>query len=151
MSAFSHRPLVAVLAALSLIGPACTPGSMDPIRRDDSNFLIGAKRVDGPEVDRCHRHLDTPRIDACRDALFLAQTWVRGLSIGDPVCMQGGVGEPVGRACMARASVMDAGSGALLIEFREARPDSRFAGAVMDQTWYAESALVDLALAEQGW
>ncbi|HLT29057.1 MAG TPA: hypothetical protein VK013_03385 [Myxococcaceae bacterium] len=151
MPLLSPRPLLAFLAAMSLLAPGCSPGSMDPIRRDDSNFLLGAKRVDGPEIDRCHRHLDSPRFDACRDALFLAQTWVRGLSIGDSVCMQGGVGEPVGNACMARASVMDARSGALLIEFRETRPDSRYADAVMTQTWYAESALVDLALAEQGW
>lgn len=151
MSASSHRLLPVVLAAVSLVGLGCPPGSMDPIRRDDANFLVGAKRVEAPEVDRCHRHLDTPRLDSCRDALFLAQTWVRGLSPGDSVCMQGGVGEPVGRACMARATVMDGGSGGLLIEFREARPDSRFADAVMQQTWYAEGALVDLALAEQGW
>lgn len=151
MSAFSHRPLLAVLAVVSVVGLGCPPGSMDPIRRDDSNFLIGAKRVEAPEIDRCHKHLGTPREDACLDALFLAQTWVRGLSIGDSVCMQGGVGDPVGRACMARASVMDAGAGGLLIEFREARPDSRYANVVMNQTWYAEAALVDLALAEQGW
>lgn len=143
--------LLTVLAALCAWGTGCSPGAMDPIRRDDANTMFGAKRVAGPEVDRCHRHLDSPRLDACRDALFLAQTWARGLSIGDSVCMEGGVGEAVNRLCMARASVMDAGSSAVLIEFREARPDSRFAGQEMTQVWYAESALVDLALAEQGW
>ncbi|MBX5483988.1 MAG: hypothetical protein IRZ16_19360, partial [Myxococcaceae bacterium] len=88
---------------------------------------------------------------SCELAKYIAQTYVRGLGVGDEVCLEGGFGEAAGAACLARAAVVDVGSNQVLVEVREAQPLSRWFNHVMGQVWYEEGALVDLYLAERGY
>ncbi len=146
------KPIVTVVLTLCA-AVACTPAATTPSVRDRGagTFFSGAPEIRGPEVDRCERYRKTTRDQFCQDAKYLGQSWARSLSPGDEVCLEGGVGEEVGASCSARASVADVGTNRVLIEIRSARPDSRFVDDVQKQAWYAEDALVDLFLAEQGW
>ena len=53
-----------------------------------------------------------------------------------------------GGACLARASVADVSVGKVLVELRDARPNSRWASKESNQFWFEEGALIDLYLAE---
>ncbi len=87
---------------------------------------------------------------ACEDAQVLGQSYVRRLSSGDAVCIEGGFGDLPGRNCQARGRVADVGTNRVLIDVREARPDSKWFGREARPVWFEEGALVDLFLAERG-
>lgn len=140
-----------LVACLAFLG-GCAALQAGPASRERGGGVFeSTRRIRAPELDRCESQRTTTRRSACQDALYLARSWARDLSPGDGVCLEGGVGEVAGPACLARASVVDVATNAVLLEVREARPDSRFRDAVQEQAWYEEGALVDLLLAEQGW
>jgi hypothetical protein len=140
-----------VVACLAWCGGCAALQAGPPSRERGGGMFETAQRIRAPKVDRCEAHANTTRLAACQDALYLAKSWARDLSPGDGVCLEGGVGEVAGPACLARASVVDVATNSVLLEVREARPDSRFRDAVQQQAWYEEGALVELFLAEQGW
>jgi hypothetical protein len=78
---------------------------------------------------------------------------VRKLSTGDQVCIQGGFGDSdtPGAACLARAAVVDAQRDGLLLEVRDAKPDSKWFNKIQNEFWFEEGALVDLYLADHGY
>lgn len=146
------RLVVPVLVLGALVG--CSTSATSTTARDrgaGGSLFTKALEVPAPEVDRCEQYRNSTRDQFCQDAKFLAESWARNLSTGDPVCMEGGVAEEVSSACAARASVVDVGTNRVLIEIRSARPDSKYANDVQKQAWYEEGALVDLYLQEQGW
>ena len=99
-----------------------------------------------PKTSRC-----AAKARGCADAMYLAQTYVRRLSTGDQVCLEGGFGEPLTNECRARSAVVDTAPNRVLIEVREAKPGSKWFDKEIHQFWFEEGALVDLALAERGY
>ena len=93
----------------------------------------------------------TAAIPAQSLAKYLAEVYVKKLSTGDMVCLEGGFGDEPGGACLARASVADVSVGKVLVELRDARPNSRWASKESNQFWFEEGALIDLYLAENGY
>jgi Tfp pilus assembly protein FimT len=73
------------------------------------------------------------------------------LSTGDQVCLEGGFGDTPSAACAARAAVVDSSKDLVLLEVREAKPDSRWFNKEQNQFWFEEGALVDLYLADHGY
>lgn len=108
-------------------------------------------RIPGPERDRCQKLGKGAARGRCDEAKYLAEIYVRKLAVGDQVCLEGGFGEQPTGACLARAAVIDTGSNALLVEVRDAKPDSRWAKREIEGYWMEETALVDLYLAEAGY
>jgi len=105
-----------------------------------------------PAEDRCAKQpKNTVSYTTCVDSRTLAQTYVRRLSTGDPVCLQDGFGEVAGAACLARAAVVDSADNRVLLEIREAKPDSKWFNREQNQFWFEEGALVDLYLEEHGY
>jgi hypothetical protein len=107
--------------------------------------------IPAPEKKRCDQYGKGAARGRCDEAKYLAENYVKNLSPGDGVCLEGGFGEEPGGACLARASVADTATGKLLIELRQARPDSRWVQKESNQYWFEEGALVDLYLAEHGY
>jgi hypothetical protein len=87
---------------------------------------------------------------ACGDAEDQGRRWVHQLSSGDPLCLEGGVGDLPGRMCLARGFVADVATNRLLLDVRDAKPSSKWFGQESHQVWFEEGALVDLFLAERG-
>jgi hypothetical protein len=110
-----------------------------------------APEVKAPAQGRCEKLGKTAVRQRCDEARYLAELYARKLSTGDDVCLEGGVGDSPGGACLTRAQVSDVGTGKVLLEIREARPDSRWFHHVQNQVWFDEGALVDLYLAERGY
>lgn len=105
-----------------------------------------------PKVNRCARlGKGSGAGKHCDDAKYLAEVYVRRLSTSDEVCLEGGFGEAPGGACLARASVADVATDRVLLEVRNARPDSKWFQRESNQFWFEEGALVDLYLAERGY
>jgi len=138
-------------ALLALALAACIHDDRETRDRSNDPFGGAAPEVKAPRFDRCVPHQKTSLKGACEDAKFLAQTYARGLSVGDEVCLEGGFGDNPGGACLARAAVVDTGTDRALLEIREARPESRWFKKVQYQVWFEEGALVDLYLAERGY
>ena len=70
---------------------------------------------------------------------------------GTDVCLEGGFGDEPGGACLCRAQVADTRTGEVLLEVREAKPDSRWFHKEQNQYWFEEGALVDLYLNDHGY
>lgn len=147
----SLRPGTLALVSLLVASAGCFRDNR--VQRDDKNAnpFSEVPKVLAPATDRCAQHGKSSARASCDEARYLGQNYVRALSVGDEVCLEGGFGESAGGACLARAAVADAGSGELLIEVRDAQPTSRWHNHVMNQVWYEEGALVDLYLAERGY
>ncbi|MFZ5471625.1 MAG: hypothetical protein ACOZIN_19540 [Myxococcota bacterium] len=109
------------------------------------------EQVKAPRQDRCMAHGTSSVRPHCDEAKGLAQTYARKLAPGDEVCLEGGFGQQPGAACLARAAVVDTGTNQVLLEIREARPESRWFTKVQYQVWFEEGALVDLYLADNGY
>jgi hypothetical protein len=88
---------------------------------------------------------------ACDEAKYLGETYVRRLSTGDEVCLEGGFGDRPLAACLARASVADTDTNRILLEVRNAQPSSKWFNKESNQFWFEEGALVDLYLADHGY
>jgi hypothetical protein len=134
-----------LLSAASLL-VACATDPVAPRVRGGSSLIENVQVIEAPVGSRC----DAKKI-GCDNAKYLAQTYVRRLATGDAVCLEGGVGEPVTAACLARSAVVDTAPNRVLLEVREAKPDSKWFQKEIHQVWFEEGALVDLALQEQGY
>jgi hypothetical protein len=119
--------------------------------RDRGHGIDNVPTYEAPPKDRCQGMGDGSLKARCDEAKFLAQGYVKKLAVGDEVCLEGGFGEPPAAACMARARVEDVHSERVLLDMKNARPDSRWFGKESHQFWFAEGALVDLYLAEHGY
>ena len=141
------------LALLCSLMAACITVRDDRAARDRGaagifeNVLV----IESPKKPRCAQYGKGAARARCDEAQYLAEVYIKKLSTGDPVCLEGGFGEEPGGACLARASVADTNTGKLLIELRDARPNSRWAKKEANQYWFEEGALVDLYLAENGY
>jgi hypothetical protein len=102
-------------------------------------------------ADRCATYTGKNRREACNEARMLGEIFVRKLSVGDEVCLDGGFGDSGRGACSARAAIADTATGKDLIEVREASPGSTWFGKEQRQFWFEEGALVDLYLKDHGY
>lgn len=121
------------------------------MRPTQDRHLAEAPEVKAPARDRCDSHGTSAVRGSCDEAKYLAQLYARRLSTGDMVCLEGGFGDAPGPGCLARAAVVDVATDRVLLEVREARPESRWFQKVQYQVWFEEGALVDLYLAERGY
>lgn len=131
---------------LAILFAGCALDSRPPRVRGASELIDNVPVYAAPKTSRC-----TARALGCADAMYLAQTYVRRLSTGDQVCLEGGFGEPPTKGCRARSAVVDTAPNRVLIEVREATPGSKWFDKEIHQFWFEEGALVDLALAERGY
>lgn len=116
-----------------------------------SGMFNNTPEVEAPQTDRCEAYGKSSARSTCEDAKYLAQVYVRKLSVGDDVCLESTFGEVPGAACLARASVADAGLHKVLITVRDAKPESRWFKRIQSQIWFEEDALVDLYLSQHGY
>ena len=140
------KHLMALLAMSLSLG--CTA------RRDRGaeDWLQRAQLYKAPEVDRCSKFKKGGAPAAqCEEAKYLGTIYVRRLSSGDEVCLEGGFGDSAGAACLARAAVVDTATNRVLIEVRQARPESKWFQHEQTQYWFEEGALVDLYVSEHGY
>lgn len=119
--------------------------------RDRGQGFDNVPTYEAPKADRCQGHGNNALKSRCEEARYLAELYVRKLSAGDEVCLEGGFGDPPGGACLARARVDDSDEKKVLLDVKEARPDSRWFNKQSHQFWFYEGALVDLYLAEHGY
>lgn len=134
------------LLALTLLG--CTA------RRDrgGADWAQRAQLYKAPEVQRCSKYkTGGAAASQCAESKYLGEIYVRRLSTGDEVCLEGGFGEIAGPACLARAAVVDTSTNRVLLEVRQARPESKWFSHEQSQFWFEEGALVDLYVVEHGY
>lgn len=144
-----RRALAALALSAGLVGCLHDPRPADDM--GGSGLWNNTPEVEAPKVDRCQAYGKSGARSPCEDAKYLAQIYVRKLSVGDDVCLESTFGDVPGAACLARASVSDAGLHKILLTVREARPESRWFKRVQSQIWFEEEALVDLYLAQHGY
>lgn len=143
--------------ALWVVLPACITDSRVSRDRGAGGFFENVPVVEAPKDAagkpklRCDQYGKGAARGRCDEAKYLAEVYVKKLSTGDMVCLEGGFGEEPGGGCLARASVADTSTGRILIELKEARPNSRWSEKETHQFWFEEGALVDLYLAENGY
>ena len=134
------------LAGLMVVLTGCALDTRPPRVRGATGLGENVPVYPAPKVSRC-----TAKKPGCENAKEAAETYVRRLSTGDQVCLEGGFGEGVPAACRARSAVVDTAPNRVLIEVRQAKPSSKWFDKEIHQFWFEEGALVDLALAEQGY
>lgn len=110
-----------------------------------------AEEVKAPLEDRCEKFKQSAMRGNCDEAKYLAQKYVRALSAQDSVCLEGGFGEQPGAACLARALVSDVANDRVLLDIKDAQPNSRWYNHVSSEIWFEEGALIDLYLGEHGY
>ncbi len=143
-------------AALALALAGALSGCVTEARasrvRGASGFLENVAEYEAPAQSRCARFSRGSRAgEACEEARYLAEVYVRKLSPGDDVCLEGGFGDPPAASCRARGMVADVATNRILLEVRQARPDSRWFQKESNQFWFQEGALVDLYLVDHGY
>jgi hypothetical protein len=136
---------------LLFVTSACLTDNRASRDRGAAGFFENVPLVAAPQTPRCAQYGKGAARGRCDEAKYLAEVYVKKLSPGDMVCLEGGFGEEPGGACLARASVADTSVGKLLIELREARPNSHWASKESNQYWFEEGALIDLYLRENGY
>ncbi len=142
--------LAAVVAALAMT--ACVTDSRAPRDRGATGFFENVPVYPAPTASRCAKFsAGSSSGAACNEAKYLGEIYVRRLSVGDEVCLGGGFGDRPTASCGARASVADTAPNRLLLEVREARPDSQWFNREQHQFWFEEGALLDLYLADHGY
>jgi hypothetical protein len=119
--------------------------------RDRGIGLDNVPTYEAPKKDRCQGHGNSALKSRCEEARYLAELYVRKLAAGDEVCLEGGFGDHPGGACLARARVEDSDEKKVLLDVKEAKPDSRWFQKQSHQFWFFEGALVDLYLADHGY
>ncbi|MEW5737543.1 MAG: hypothetical protein AB1938_01390 [Myxococcota bacterium] len=145
------KRLVVVLVG-GMVVSACVTEERSTRVRGASGFMENVPEYPAPAVDRCAKFKKGGGpAAACEEARFLGENYVRRLSPGDQVCLEGGFGEAPTRACLSRGAVVDVATNRILIEVREARPDSKWFRKEQSQFWFQEGALVDLYLADAGY
>ncbi len=139
---------ISILVGLGLFFVGCI-ATRD---RGLENWSGRAATYKTPEVQRCDKFKAGGAPAAqCAEAKYLGQVYVRKLSTGDELCLEGGFGDAPTSACQARASVVDTSTNGILIEIRGARPESKWFSHEQSQFWFEEGALVDLFVAEHGY
>jgi hypothetical protein len=146
-----RRWLLALGAAAALPSAACLHDDRPATDRGASDLFSRSPEIPAPLRDRCEAHKKSAVRGPCDDAKFLAQKYARGLSIGDQVCLEGGIGEVAGAACLCRAMVQDAATNKVLLHVADAQPSSRWYRYVGTEVWFQEGAIVDLYLQERGY
>lgn len=139
----------ACTAVLLLAG--CVHDDRPATERGAASVFENTQTIETPKEDRCEKHKKSSLRQPCDDAKYLAQKYVRALSVGDQVCLEGGFGDPPGGACLARAEVGDASTAKILLHVADTQPASRWYKYVGTEVWFQEGALVDLYLAERGY
>jgi hypothetical protein len=104
-----------------------------------------------PEKRRCDKYPKGAARTRCDEAKYLAEVYIKKLSTGDMVCLEGGFGDEPGGGCLARAAIADTATGKLLIELKDARPNSIWAKKESNQYWFEDGALIELYLVENGY
>lgn len=134
------------------LGLVVLSGCIATRERGAANWSQRAATYKAPEVQRCAKFKPggAPATQ-CAEAKYLGEVYVRRLSSGDEVCLEGGFGDAPTTACQARAAVVDTATNRVLIEVREARPESKWFSHEQTQFWFEEGALVDLYIAEHGY
>jgi len=136
-----------VLAPLA----ACLHDDRASRDRGAAGWQENVPTIKQPGKRRCSSYAQSGAAKRCEEAEYLAQIYVRRLSTGDQVCLQGGFGDTPSAACAARAAVVDTSNDLLLLEVREAKPDSKWFNKEQNQFWFEEGALVDLYLIDHGY
>jgi hypothetical protein len=131
---------------------ACITDTRVSRDRGAGGFFENVPLVEAPAKKRCETYgpKGTGR-GRCDEAKYLAEIYVKKLSTGDMICLEGGFGDEPGAGCQARAAIADTATGKVLVEMKDARPDSRWFQKETNQYWFEEGALVDLYLAEHGY
>ncbi len=137
---------LSLIALTAVLLSACALDQRPSRVRGAAGLVENVPVYAAPTTSRC-----TPKKTGCDNALYLAQTYVRRLATGDQVCLEGGFGEEPKGECLARAAVVDTAPNRLLLEVRSAQPNSKWFNKEINQFWFEEGALVDLALREQGY
>lgn len=119
--------------------------------RGAAGLFENTETVHAPLQSRCKKLGSGAAGKRCDEAKYLAEIYVRKLSSGDQVCLDGGFGDEPGGACRARASVQDVAPQGLLLELRNPKPDSKWFNKDANQIWFEEGALVDLYLQDHGY
>jgi hypothetical protein len=105
-----------------------------------------------PETSRCAKFkAGGAPAQQCEESKYLATIYVRRLASGDEICLQGGFGDLPTGACLARAAIVDTATNKVLVEVREAKPESKWFNNEQHQFWFEEGALVDLYVEEHGY
>lgn len=138
----------ALLLSLSLLGAGC----YSTHDRGGVDWTDRARLYKAPETERCSKYKagGAPAAN-CAESKYLAEIYVRRLAAGDEVCLEGGFGDQPTAACLARAAVVDTARNRVLIEIRQAKPESKWFKHEQTQFWFEEGALVDLYVAEHGY
>jgi hypothetical protein len=129
----------------------CITDTRTPRDRGGDGFYDNVPFVQAPLKKRCDSYGKGAARSRCDEAKYLAEVYVKKLSTGDQVCIEGGFGDEPGAACAARASVADTATDKLLLELHTTQPGSRWANKESSQYWFEEGALVDLYLSEHGY
>ena len=143
-----RRWLPAVALALT---SACLHDERPATDRGASGLIESTQEIAPPVVDRCQKLKASGLRQPCDDAKYLGQKYVRGLSPGDQVCLEGGFGEPPAASCLARATVRDVATNKVMVHVAETQPTSRWYKFNGTEVWFYEGAMVDLFLAERGY
>jgi hypothetical protein len=142
-----------LLATLWLVAlsAACVTQGRGQRERGAANLFEDTRQVKGPPHDRCQQYQKSSVRGPCDEAKFIAQKYVRNLAAQDEVCLEGGFGDHPGGACLARAVVSDVANDKVLLDIRDAQPNSRWYQQVSSEIWFDEGALIDLYLGEHGY
>lgn len=142
--------LLPLLALLGLCG--CLTDNRASRDRGIADVFGNVPVYKAPPVSRCAKFKKGGgAAAACDEAKYLGETYVRRLSTGDEVCLEGGFGDRPLAACLARAAVADTDTNRLLLDVRSAQPGSKWFNKESNQFWFEEGALVDLYLADHGY
>lgn len=142
----------ALAALLVLPALACITDTRASRDRGASGFFENVPVYAAPATSRCAKFKKGGSAgNACEEAKYLGELYVRRLSSGDEVCLEGGFGDRPLASCLARASVADTDTNRLLLEVRNAQPTSKWFQKESNQFWFEEGALVDLYVAEHGY
>lgn len=137
---------------LALVASGCLVDNRASRDRSGASFFENVPVYKAPLAHRCSSLAKgTAPASSCEDAKYLGEVYVRRLSTGDEVCLEGGFGDEPGAGCLCRAAVADTQTNQVLLEVRSARPDSKWFNKEFNHFWFEEGALVDLYLAEHGY
>ncbi|MBL8922723.1 MAG: hypothetical protein JNJ54_27995 [Myxococcaceae bacterium] len=140
------------LLLVSLGCAGCLTDSRASRDRGAAGIFENVPTYPAPAVSRCAKFKKGgSAAAACDEARYLAELYVRRLSSGDEVCLDGGFGDRPLASCLARASVADTDTNRVLLEVRNAQPGSKWFNKEANQFWFEEGALVDLYLADHGY
>lgn len=140
------------IAALSLLASlGCLKDTRAQRDRGAASLVENTEVIKAPLKDRCAALGKTGAGKRCEEAKYLAQIYVRRLDVGTDVCLENGFGDDPGGACLCRAQVGDTRTNEILLDIREAKPDSRWFNKEHNQYWFEEGALVDLYLHDHGY